>query len=94
MKKIKIGDIELAKALINKILESFNVDYDWVIANQEVDGRPWFQHFEWTQEESDNYKKWFIEFFQKNVSPRLSKKILEKEWQWFNLMYGLKIKDE
>ena len=93
MKKLKVGNPEIAKALFNKMLEKHGVDYDWVMANQEIDGRVWCSHFDWTQEESDEYKKWFIDFFQNNVSPIRSKKLLEREWQWFNLMYGLRIKE-
>ena len=94
MKKLKVESPEIARALINKMLEKHNVDYDWVMANQEVDGRMWCTHFSWTQQESNEYKKWYIKFYQENVTPRYTKKYLEKFWQWFNLMYGLRIEDE
>jgi hypothetical protein len=94
IKKLKVGNPELAKILIDKMLEKHGIDYDYVIANPQIDGSVWCSHYDWTQEESDNYKKWWIDFFQNNVSPRRSKKLLEIHWQWFNLQYGLRIKDE
>lgn len=94
MKKLKIRDPELPKILINKMLEKHNIDYDYVMDNQYINGILWCSHYEWTQEESDEYKKWYIKFYQENVTPRYTKKYLERNWQWFNLQYGLRIKDD
>ena len=94
IKKLKVGNPEIAKALFNKMLEKHCIDYDYIMANQHINGVAWCSHYDWTQQESDEYKKWYIKFYQENVTPRYTKKYLEKSWQWFNLMYGLKIKDE
>ena len=94
MKKLKIGDPELIKILISKMLEKYEVDYDWVVANQNIDVKSWYSHFEWTLDESEEYRDWFVKFFQENVSPRKRRDYLFREWQWFNLMYGLKVKNE
>ena len=94
IKKLKIGRDNIIKILIDKMLESKNSNYDEVVKTEMIDEKLWCTHFEWTLGEADEYKKWFIEFFQKKITPRRPKYRLEKEWQWFNLMYGLKIKDE
>lgn len=94
VKRIKIGDESLVRILIDKMLESNNSNYDFVIKNQTIDGQPWCNHFEWTQKESDKYKEWFMDLFKNNVSPRMSKKSIEREYQWFNMMYGLKVKED
>ena len=94
IKKIKLGSPGIAKILIDKMLENHNVDYDYVVENQHINGVVWCSYYSWTQEESNNYKKWWFDFFQKNVSPKLSKRILEREYIWWDLMYGLKIKDD
>ena len=94
MKKLKVGNPEIARALFNKMLEKHGVDYDYVMVNQYIDGLVWCSHYSWTQEESDEYKKWYIKFYQENVTPRYSKKFLEHQWSWFNLQYGLRIKDK
>ena len=93
-KRININDPALAKILIDKMLENHDVDYDWVMKNQHIDGMPWCSKLEWTTEQSENYKKWFIDFFYTRVSPRMTKKKIKKDYVWFDLMYGLKIKDE
>lgn len=92
IKKISIN--EATKILINKMLEKYNVDYDYIFDNQEIDGVPWYQYYTWTQEESDKYKEFFIDFLRHNIKPKFLKKQAIREWDWFNLMYGLKIKDE
>ena len=94
MKKLKIGRDNIIKILIDKMLEPYNSNYDEVVETKMIDGKLWFTHFEWTLGEAEEYKKWWIKFYQENVTPRYTKKYLEKSWQWFNLMYGLKIKDE
>jgi len=93
MKKIKINSPELAKILIDKMLENTSVDYNYVIANQQIEGRLWCTHYSWTQKESDTYKKWWIDFFYNNVTPKRTKKYIEKSWPWFNLQYGLRVSD-
>ena len=94
IKKLKNGRDNIIKPLIDKMLEPHNSNYEYVLANEMIDNKLWCTHFEWTLGEAEEYKKWWIKFWQNNVNPRYSKKFLEKEWQWFNLMYGLRIKDE
>ena len=92
--KLKRGDEEIARKLINKMLEKYDYDYDHVMKNPQIDGKLWCSHLTWTQQESDEYKKWYFEFFKNNVTPKMSKKIIEHQWSWFYLMYGLRTKEE
>ena len=94
IKKLKNGRDNIIKPLIDKMLEQHNSNYEYVLANEMIDNKLWCTHFEWTLGEAEDYKKWWIKFYQENVTPRYSKKYLERQWQWFNLMYGLRIKDE
>ena len=93
IKKLRIGSPEVVRALFNKMLEKHGVDYDYVMANQEVEGRLWCSHYSWTQEESDAYQKWWIDFFYNNVTPKRTKRWIKLQWPWYNLMYGLRIKE-
>jgi len=93
-KKLKAGSEELIKVLIDKMLEKYGVGYDYVNKNQTLYETPWYQYYTWTQKESDEYEKWWIEFMKANVSPKYSVKYIKSSWPWFNLKYGLKIKDE
>lgn len=93
-KKLKVGRDNIIKLLVDKMLEPYNSSYEYVLENELIDGKLWCTHFEWTLGEAEEYKKWWIKFWQENVSPKYSKKFLEKEWQWFNLQYGLRIKKD
>lgn len=94
MKKIYIGSEELVKILVDKMLEKYNVNTDYVIANPTIDGISWFQYYTWTSEEQSTYKEWFIKFLKNNVKPKLNKERIEREFFWFDLMWGLKIAND
>lgn len=75
------------KTVINKMLNKHNVDYDYVKDNPEIEGVPWYQHYTMTTQEELELEKFFISLYKKMKLGSRS----EKEWAWFNLMYGLKI---
>lgn len=77
------------KKVINKMLEKHNVDFDYVKDNPEIDGNQWYEHFTHTEKDEEELKKYYI----KNHYYKDSK-VSEKEWSWFNLMWGLKIKNK
>lgn len=89
MNKLRIGTEELAKVLIDKMLEKHNVGYEHVKANPEINGISWFQYYTCTKEEEAEYKEWFIEFLKTNVTPKYSKKRINEAYFWFNSMWGL-----
>jgi hypothetical protein len=87
----KIKRYDLPKVLIDKMLEPYNSSYDYVLANPEIEGKPWYQYYTYKSEEDlQKFKDFFILTLTKNTTPKFTQKIAEKEWSWFNLMYGLK----
>jgi len=48
----------------------------------------WYLHKTWTVEQSNEYKKWFLTEIKKDL--KLKKQQAQKEWEWFNLMWGWK----
>ena len=50
----------------------------------------WFQKYEWDKSQQKKYKRWFLKTAQKEL--HLNRAIAEKEYSWFNLMWGLKDK--
>lgn len=48
----------------------------------------WYTRKTWTSEQSNEYKKWFLAEVKKDL--KLKKIQAEKEWNWFNLMWGWK----
>lgn len=89
MAKRKMTQDEFCIMAINKMLEKHNVDFDFVSKNQKIDGKEWFQHYTWTEKESEIYKKWFIDSAVSDL--KMSRANAASEYQWINLMYGLKI---
>jgi hypothetical protein len=76
------------------MLEKHGVNYEYVKENPMIDGVVWCTHYEWTKEESEEYKKWWFDFFKNNVTPKYSKKFLDRYWSYFYLQYGLKVKED
>lgn len=92
MKRKKLTNDELVKALINKMLEPFGVDIEYCVANHTIEGKPWYQHFTMTQKQWDEYEKWAKEMIKSNTY--WNKKQIDREFAWFALNYGLSIKEE
>lgn len=80
--------------LINKMLVKYKVTYSDVMANQYPEGMLWCQYYTWTTEEEEKFKEVFISTLMKRVKPAFTEEIAEKEWNKFNLMYGLKIENK
>jgi|694.fasta_scaffold00478_11 hypothetical protein len=80
---------KLVKELINKMLEKHAVNYDDIKENQKIGDIEWFMYYTWTQEEYEIFKKWAIPLIKKTL--RITKEGAEKEFSWFDLMWGLKV---
>jgi hypothetical protein len=80
-------DTFLTKAL-DKLFQSVGFEkFDSRFSNQ--DG--WYSMKTWTEDQSDEFKNWFIKEYVKTFK---YKKPAEREYQWFNLMWGWKIDDK
>lgn len=91
--KHKLRDPKTIKILINKMLEKHNVDSNYVIAHPIIGGLDWFAYFTFTTKEAEEFRLWFMAFITTECSPKLNKKIAEKEYDGFNSMWGLKIQE-
>jgi hypothetical protein len=49
----------------------------------------WYQRKTWTEEQSSDFKNWFITEGKKDL--KFNKRTLEKEHAWFNLKWGWKM---
>lgn len=49
----------------------------------------WYTKKTWTQEQSDDFKKWFIAETKKDL--KFNKTMAEKEHSWFDLRWGWKL---
>lgn len=46
----------------------------------------WYSKKTWTADQLNNFKKWFIKEIKADL--KLNKIQAEKEWRWFDLMWG------
>ena len=80
------------KAVVDLINEMFkiaghNVTYDDIKDRKDN----WFQQWTMTLEQNDKWNEWGKKYFMKHF--RILAKSAEREMQWVNLMWGLKLKD-
>lgn len=80
------------EGLINIMLKKYNVDYDYIVKNQTIEGLPWFEYYTFTTLENDFFER-DAKVYLKSKFKRWSKKTINREFNWFRLMWGLKIKD-
>lgn len=93
MKKIRRD--KLVPYLIDKMLqgkiEGVEDRYQYVLNNDlDENGIPWYEKYTWSEYEEKTYKDFFIETLTNNTTPRFTLSMAEREWPYFNLMYGLK----
>lgn len=86
MKPAKLTKQEFALVAVHKQLEMAGVDTSVLKEDKE-----WFSNNTMTTEQCSQWKSWFIEQYRLNF--KRSKKEAEREFSWFNLGYGLRIKD-
>jgi len=57
-----------------------------------TDQDDWYSKRTWTTKQNEEFKKWFIAQGKKDL--KFTKKMLEKEYAWFNLKWGWKIEEQ
>ena len=87
----KLKRNELVPYLVDKMLEPYGVTYNYVMENPIIDGKPWYQYYTFnSQQEVDDFKKFFIFTLTQSTTPKFRKRTAEVEYEWFNLKCGLK----
>lgn len=80
---------EVFKEIINKQLELYNVDYNYVVKNKEIEGKPWYIYYTFkTKEDFDNWKNFSIKLMINNL--KYNKEYSKKTFEMINFNYGLK----
>lgn len=82
----------LNEELINKMLEKYGVNYNYVLVNKIIEGKPWYQHYTMTMDERENFRLWAVEKIRKSL--RVTRAHADHEFRHFELAYGLKIEDD
>lgn len=90
MKKERDNNV-IIRTILNKMLEKHGVDFDYIMKNQEIDGKNWFDYYTMTQEEDDAWREWSMNYLK---STYIRKERREPEFNWLRLMWGLRIKED
>jgi len=84
---MKKTDVFLSKAL-DKMFQYVGFEkFDREFSNQEG----WYSLRTWTKKQSNEFKDWFIKEYVKTFKAK--KQSAEREYSWFNLMWGWKVND-
>ena len=86
------ADIQLRilKHLINKMFEYAHIPQTYDDIKDRKD--EWYQEHTMTQEQSNAFKDYAIRYLKRELKTSYYK--ADTEYQWFDLMYGLKISDK
>lgn len=84
---------KIVEILIDKMLESNNITYQYILNNQMIDNVPWYSYYTITKEQEEEWINWCKDWLKNNITPKLSKEMIEKEILWLNLQYGLRVKN-
>ena len=69
----------------NKLFQSVGLEkWDKEFTKQDN----WYTLKTWTKAESEKFKQWFIQEIKKDL--KYTSRAAEKEWAWFDLMWGWK----
>lgn len=57
-----------------------------------ADQENWYSLKTWTEEQSGEFKKWFVAEGRKDL--KFTKQMMEKEYAWFDVKWGWKIEND
>lgn len=81
---------KIVKHLINKMFEYAHVPQTYDDIKDRKD--EWYREFTMTQEESNAFKDYAIRYLKRELKTGYYK--ADTEYQWFDLMYGLRVSDK
>ena len=80
----------IVEHLINKMFEYAHIPQTYDDIKDRKD--EWYKEFTMTQEESDAFKDYAIRYLRRELKTGYYK--ADTEYQWFDLMWGLRISDK
>lgn len=81
----------VAKYLLNKMLKPHGVDFDYIMQHQEIDGKPWYIHYTWTEDAQSKFIVEGIDYIRKTL--RVPRWRATSIMGMFILQWGLKTKE-
>lgn len=84
---------ELSIEIINKMLEPYKIDYQYIKDHSSINGIPWYDYYTWTESQQSEFKEWAVSRVKKEF--KVTDERARKEVGWMLLSYGLRcIPDE
>lgn len=80
---------KLIERLVDKMLEPYGVGYEYVLANPQIEGQDWFSYYTWDTAQERDFREWAIKEIRRSL--KCSKEEAKKEYDFFYLMWGLKL---
>lgn len=96
---IKISEKQFVLDCVNKEFELVGSSLHWETFEELKDwaaldeNNAWYEKYEFTSSQYDAFKEYFLKHFYDWQPKRIPARIAEKEFSWFNLMYGFSVKD-
>lgn len=87
---MRLNTQKIVEHLINKMFEYAHIPQTFDDIKDRKD--EWYREFTMTQEESDAFKDYAVRYLKRELKTGYYK--ADTEYQWFDLMYGLKISDK
>ncbi len=79
---------DIVEKIINKQFEIAGLDVSY---KDILNVKGWYLKYTCSTEQSKKWEEWVAKLLEKKM--KFTKKTAQREASWFNLMYGLKIKD-
>ena len=92
-KKYRLPSTELIDLLIDKELEPYGVTCEEMrnLPDGKIDGIHWYEYYTFLDnEEYTKWKEFCLDVLSNQITPKLSKFRIEKEFEMLDLMWGLK----
>lgn len=88
--KWRINPVIAEKNIINYMVRKYNIDFDYVVSNPEIEGMSWYQYYTFNSEkEYEKWKKYALKQF-KRAYPYSTEEFNKKRVAWLDFQYGLK----
>ena len=93
--KAKINEKPYLDKILKEMCKRVKAKFDDINFKQ----KDWFMKYQWTENEQEEFKQWFINYLKENkearreimAHPSANEKSIEKVANWFILDYGWKI---
>lgn len=87
----RISDEDCLRLIIDNELKKYKVNMQYVIANPEINGIPWYTYYTFNSEkEFKRWEKFSKKILRKRHTSGISDDFIRKEFSMLNLMWGLK----